>query len=429
LSKRFLGRRGRLTLLLTTALVSLGATAGTAAASTCGDDGTTLAFDSQGYYFDFVNGGTTADRDTPFAAFFDSGSNGPADSPPGPESNSDSYDNFGALFVGGTDLSNMYFSPDNNSCSDPGPGQHDFPVVTMGGLRVQRKVFVNSAAGSLPGARILNLITNPGSAPVTTRVQVGDLLSSDNDGDLGSDETTQVRASSNGDSVASPSDLWAVTNDDPTSTSDNTLAHIVDGVGGALKANVFQLGPGADADKPDNLIWGWTVTIPAGQTVGLMSFEVQQGSPGLPSAPDTASAVAQANAHENAPLSTLYQGMSSSEQQSVVNWNASNAFTAKVKGKKLIVGVSAPGTVAVSDAKAKLSAQSAKKKRNLALKPSRAAGSPPKITVKLKLTKTAQQKLRRTGKVTVKAKITFTPNRGFASTQTKKLKIKSAKKK
>ncbi len=403
---------------------------GTAAAATCGDDGTTQLFDSQGYYFDFTDGGATPDRDQPFAAFYDSGSNGPAGTPPGPVLNSDTYDDFGALFVGGTATGNLYFSADNNSCSNPAAGEHDYPVVTINGLQVQRKIFV-SPSGPLPGARILNLIRNPGGSPVTTTVQVGDLLSGENEDDLGSDDTTAVRASSNGDTVASPADFWAVTNDDPTSTSDNTLAHIIDGQGGALKADLFQVGGGTVPTQPeDNVVWGWTVTIPAGQTIGLMSFEVQQGSAGLSSPTDVASAVAQANNHENAPLSTLYQGMSASEQTSVVNWNASNAFTAKLKGKKLIVSVSAPGTVAVSDARAKLSAQSAKKKkRRLGLKPSRGSGGPPQITVKLKLTKSAKQKLRRTGKVKVKAKITFTPNRGFASTQTKKLKIKSKKRK
>lgn len=415
-------------LIAVIAAVGVLALPATAAADTCGDDGTTQFFDSQGYYFDFTQGPAAPSHNDPFATLYDSGSNGPAGTPPGPVTNSDTYDDWGALFVGGTSLSNMYFSADNNSCSNPAPGDHVYPVVTINGLQVQRKIFVNPV-GSLPGARILNLIRNPGGSPVTTTVQVGDLLSGDNEGDLGSDSDTQTRASSNGDTLTSPADFWSVTNDDPTTTSDNTLAHIVDGVGGAVKANVFQLGPGSDAQPQDNLIWGWTVTIPAGQTVGLMSFEVQQGVAGLSAPPQVANAVAQANAYENAPLSTLYQSMSASEQQSVVNWNASNAFTAKVKGKKLIVSVSAPGTVAVSDAKAKLSAESAKKKRSLGLKPSSGSGNPPQITVKLKLTKTAQQKLRQKGKVKVKAKITFTPTKGFASTKTQKLKIKTKPKK
>jgi hypothetical protein len=406
---------------------------GTAAATVCGDDGTTQLFDSQGYYFDFSEAGTTADRNLPFATLFDSGSNGPADTPPGPVFDRDSYDSFGTLFVGGTDTSNMYFSADNDSCTAPTAGEQDFPIVDMGGLRVQRKFFVNRT-GVLPGIRILNLITNPGGSPVTTTVQVGDLQSQDNASDLGSDSRTAARSSSSGDAVISPGDLWGVTNDDPTTTSDNTLAHIVDGKDGAMTANVFQLGPGTDFDPADNLIWGWSVTIPAGQTVGLMSFEVQQGSAGHPSAANAASAAAVANSYENAPLSTLVSGMSPTEVASVVNWQPSNAFTATTQGKMLLVSVTAAGTVNVSDARAALSAVSSKKrkkKRSLALRPSSASGGPPTITVPLLLTKTAKQKLRKKGKVTVNAKITFTPTGGtkVPNTNTQALTIKVKKRK
>jgi hypothetical protein len=108
----------------------------------------------------------------------------------------------------------------------------------------------------------------------------------------------------------------------------------------------------------------------------------------------------------------------------------SNTFTAKAKGKKLIVTVFAPGTVAVSDAKAPLSAQtSKKKKRKLFLKSSSASGGPPKITVPLRLTKLAKQKLRQRGKVGLKARVTFTPKFASATTKKLKLKVKGKKKK
>jgi virginiamycin B lyase len=107
---------------------------------------------------------------------------------------------------------------------------------------------------------------------------------------------------------------------------------------------------------------------------------------------------------------------------------APNAFSAKVKGKKLIVTVQSPGTVGVSDAGAPLSASSAKKKRKLLLKSSSAAGNGPTITVKLKLTKLGNSKLKTKGKVSAKSRITFTPDGGTAATQTKKLKLKGKKK-
>src|ERR1700704_2088530 len=117
------------------AVAGLMALPATAAANICGGGSATTPqlFDSQGYYFDFNNAGpgTTPDQNDPFAAFADSGSHGPTGTPPGPVSNNDSYDKFGALFVGGTDNAHLYFSADNNSCSDPAPGEHDFPVVPM----------------------------------------------------------------------------------------------------------------------------------------------------------------------------------------------------------------------------------------------------------------------------------------------------------
>jgi hypothetical protein len=292
-----------------------------ASAAVCGDDGTTKLFDSQGYYWDFdQSNSNAADHNDPFGSFYDSGSNGPTDTPPGPVTNDDTYDDFGQLFVGGTDNGHMYWSPDNNSCTDPAAGEHDYPVVPVAGLNVQRKVFV-SPSNPLTGARILDLLSNPGAAPVTTTVQVGDLNSTNNDDDLGSDNTTGVRASSNGDTIASPADFWAVTNDDPDN-DDNTIAHIVDGQGGKVKASLFQVGGGTvTTEQPqDNVVWGWTVTVPAHGTVGLMSVEVQRGDSGMSSPFNVNAAAGAANGYESAPQSLLYQGMNPAEAATIANW-------------------------------------------------------------------------------------------------------------
>jgi hypothetical protein len=121
--------------------------------------------------------------------------------------------------------------------------------------------------------------------------------------------------------VASPADYWAVTNDNPTTTSDNTLAHVIDGQGGAVKANLFQVGGGTiPTDTQDNVVWGWTVTIPANSTVGLLSVEVQQATLGLDSVTDAGQAAAVANSYQSAPLSTLYAGVSNADAVNVVNW-------------------------------------------------------------------------------------------------------------
>jgi hypothetical protein len=111
---------------------------------------------------------------------------------------------------------------------------------------------------------------------------------------------------------------------------------------------------------------------------------------------------------------------------------ATNSFSVKVKGKKLIVSVQASGEVLLSDAKVPLNAsmsKKGKKKKRRLLKPSSAPGDPPTISVPFRLTKLAKAKLRRKGKLSVTARITFTPLGGLANTQTAKLKIKGNKRK
>ena len=104
-----------------------------------------------------------------------------------------------------------------------------------------------------------------------------------------------------------------------------------------------------------------------------------------------------------------------------------STFSAKARGTTLVVSVSAAGSVSVADAKAPLAASAAKKKRKLLLNASSGSGGPPTISVQLRLTKLAKQKLRQKGKVTVNARITFTPNRGIPKTVTQKLQVKSKK--
>jgi hypothetical protein len=104
---------------------------------------------------------------------------------------------------------------------------------------------------------------------------------------------------------------------------------------------------------------------------------------------------------------------------------APNTFSAKVKGKKLIVTVENEGTVQVVEAgggKGKKAAAARKKAKRL--KKSTATGKQPQIVVKLKLTKQGKARLRDKGKLTIKTKITFSPQGGTPRTQTKKLKLK-----
>jgi hypothetical protein len=98
-----------------------------------------------------------------------------------------------------------------------------------------------------------------------------------------------------------------------------------------------------------------------------------------------------------------------------VNGLLPNDFTYKVKGKRLLLTVKAPGDASVKAAS----------KKGALLKGSSATGSAPTIAVPLRLTKLGKRKLGDLGKVRAKAIITFTPTgSGNPNTRTAKLKIK-----
>jgi PKD domain len=278
-------------------------------------------FDSGGYEFDTANTPATITRDGAFATLRDGGSNSPAGTPPGPVLNSDSWDEFGALFVGGDDLTNLYASTNDDSCvMEAGGQQIAFPLINIGGLDVQRKLFVSKTG--LPGGRLLELVHNPGATPVTTSVQVGDTKSTDNNGDLGSDATTAVSFSSNGNNSLESSDLWAVTSDTLSGTlDDDALAHVFDGAGGADHIDFATL-TGTEATTPqDNLAYRWDgVSIPPGGTAAFLSYEIQQADATLDALTDTGLARDQALAYEALPLTQIYSGMTDAEIAAVRNW-------------------------------------------------------------------------------------------------------------
>jgi hypothetical protein len=125
----------------------------------------------------------------------------------------------------------------------------------------------------------------------------------------------------------------------------------------------------------------------------------------------------------------------SSTTASAEIYAATNTFSAtKLKKLKLLVKVSAFGTVRVTDARAGRRSLAASERRRphrgrkLKLRPSSASGGPGTIKVRLRLTKHAKRKLRRTGKLKVRARITFTPQGGLANSRTAKLKLKLKRK-
>jgi hypothetical protein len=321
--------------LAASAVVVGGAAAPSASAASCEQK----IFDGGGYIFDFepeIHNPLEIEDD--YGDLDEGGSNGPAGTPPGPAVTDDAYDEWGDVYLypPGADIesptiANKYLSADENGCALlNGEREMAFAVLPMFGLQVQHRFYV-APSPTLNGTRILNTLTNPTGAPITVTVVQGD---PDALGDLGSDSQTTPHQTSDGTGVFSPTSFWGVTNDSELPTefdSDPTLAHVWDGPGGAIRVGQVELG------KPskDNLYWAWSnVTVPAGGTVSLISYEIESAVASRESGPETALAASQAAARENQSLASLYAGMSPAEIAGTLNWHRPVPTAAIVAVKK-----------------------------------------------------------------------------------------------
>ena len=300
------------------AVVTSGALAPGASAVSCKQK----LFDGGGYIFDsYAQASTPPTVFNYFGNLGEGGSNGPAGTPPGPVETDDAYDDWGDvyLFSPGADIENP--SVDNKylgseeSCLAVA-NEIAFPVTPMFGLQVQHRIYVDPSSSSR-GARILNTLHNPSGAPIAITVVEGDPNAS---GNLGSDSETTAHQTSDGSGVFSPNSTWGVTSDNKTLTGvdfDPALAHVWDGVGGAIRASEVVLGK----PEADDLYYVWkSVTVPPGGTASLISYEIENAVPSREAAAEAALAASQAQARESQSLASLYAGMSSAEVAGTLNW-------------------------------------------------------------------------------------------------------------
>jgi Ca2+-binding RTX toxin-like protein len=322
-----MSKRLRLGLLAGCVVAGLAALPSAASAATCGvgaTSGTDPLLDSGGYAFDLSDNSEPApgntDEEDP-ATLYDGGSS-TTSTPPGPRSASDTYDGWGALFVGiggDSSLANQYFPPDNNSCTYwDGNRTVAYPVLQLNGLAVERRIYV--PATGLAGARLIDTVINRGRKPVTTALQVGDTKSADNYGDLGSDSGTGVRASSSGDLAFTPADTWIVTSDSTTTNSDLAIASVLGGPGAREQVDFTTL-TGDPAEEPeDNLAWRFDgVKVQPGQVLRFVTGSIQAGVSGGSTAAEAALGASLASAYPGS-LSTVLPGPNRTELASLANF-------------------------------------------------------------------------------------------------------------
>ena len=157
------------------------------------------------------------------------------------------FDGFGRLSVDG-----MPFQPDVTSSILADNGQ---TVVTesvnVAGLDVSRRITVPNT-GADDFARTVDVFTNPTNTDITTIVQIV--------GNLGSDATTSIFATSSGDATLTTGDLWFATRGDKS----QTLLHYLHGYAGLAPTSVKLVG--------DNVVWTYNLTVPALANPGIGLF-------------------------------------------------------------------------------------------------------------------------------------------------------------
>ncbi len=130
------------------------------------------------------------------------------------------------------------------------------PSGAYSGLTVSREVTI-PIVGMEDFARTVDVFTNSTLSPITVPVRVV--------GNLGSDAATSVFATSDGDLLVEPTDLWFGT-DDANGTGTAAIIHFLHGPLGLAPISVIV--------NEDNVEWTYSLTVNAGETKRLASFSV-----------------------------------------------------------------------------------------------------------------------------------------------------------
>lgn len=198
----------------------------------------------------------------------------------------DSYDTAYQLSVGGNQYPCVSSAPVSLSGREV-----NFPQQTVlsGALTLSRSVYVPAAGGF---ARYLDSIRNNSNETITVPVQIM--------ANLGSDSATQIMVSPN-----TNGNRYAVTRD---GGSDPTLAHVFGGIGGAAATDLQFIA------ARDDIRYGWTLSVPPGETRSILHFAVQRARGDVPNTMMAATLL------ESGAQSGMFDGLSSQERASIVNF-------------------------------------------------------------------------------------------------------------
>lgn len=211
----------------------------------------------------------------------------------------DAFDGGLLLFVGGEQL------PATASVSTD-DGIVRFGPETLAGLQVVQSF---TALQTSPTLRTLVSLRNPTAAPISTTVQVAT--------NVGSDNHTLIRATSDGDATVSNADRWIVTSDDqPPDQSDAINTHVVAGPGTppvtpSLATRVFDC---TDDTDPNGVLASYDLTVGPGEIQNLLLFNEVHGT--------VSTASGDATRFDITPLPSdlLVASMDQLDLSRIVNW-------------------------------------------------------------------------------------------------------------
>ena len=215
----------------------------------------------------------------------------------------DAFDTYGDFTVAGNDYPNAAA----DSCGrEDGDREITYPTAPVGatGLEFSRKVYVPTDDGFL---RYLDTITNPTGAPVVVTVAFS--------GSLGSDGSTRVVETSDGDQTHTAADAWIVTDENNSgSPNDPTVSQVFDSTLAAPDKLDAVPDPFANTDDAGRVEYT-NVTVPAGGSITFMHALAQNGTFNTQEGIDDAARLSRG------PV-TLYSGMSTDERARLQNFPA-----------------------------------------------------------------------------------------------------------
>ena len=203
-----------------------------------------ILYDPDGYEYDVVTGGGTCLED----------------------GTDDAYDDAYRLRINGTNY---------NATSLVISGRHIIgSTEVLSGLRVARKLYVPAAKDGALGnfGRWYDSLYNPTGSPITVSVEYTS--------NLGSDGSTTITATDDGDTNMELTDQWVATDDSWDGTEDPSLAHVMYLAGASEQIDYLEMsGGGGYGGAGDTLVWRYeSVVVNPGQTIAFLTFAVQEAN-------------------------------------------------------------------------------------------------------------------------------------------------------